>query len=431
MTHDFNNFGTDRRNFIKWAGCSAAAIGLSGAAGPRVAFGQEPAPSGAGQRSTTAATPTLVVVYLRGGMDAIGALVPYTDDRYYAIRPTIAIPAESAIQLDDTFGLHPSLSALKPWWDAKRLTPIINVGSPHGTRSHFSAQDYMEYAAPGMPGITQGWLNRYLNATRPDDIASAAMRALAMQGLLPRALRGEYPVLAVPKKRTIDEKNLRLFRKIYGTTATPGAGMAERREDDPVVNAGRRTLGALDEYKKIIAREDAAGAKVKYPAGKLGPQLHDVARVIHAGVGLEVAAIDAGGWDDHANEGGVEGNFADRLAGLGGALNAFATDLGPKLDSTLVVVMTEFGRVCKENGNSGSDHGHGSLWFVLGGKVKGGNVLGDWRGLETKALNQKRDLPVTTDFRDVFNTVLREHMRYDVPKDFFPGYTAQTVEGLI
>jgi uncharacterized protein (DUF1501 family) len=429
MTHDTNS-GTDRRNFMKWAGCSAAAIGLTGATGPHLAFGQEPAPSATGQSSTAASKPTLVVVYLRGGMDAIGALVPYTDDRYYAIRPTIAIPAESAVRLDATFGLHPSLSALKPWWDAKRLAPIINVGSPHGTRSHFSAQDYMEYAAPGMPGITQGWLNRYLHATRPEDVESAAMRALAMQGLLPRALRGVYPVLAVPKKRTIDERNLRLFRKIYGERAG-GMGMGERREGDPVVNAGRRTLGALDEYKKIIAHDGAGGGKVKYPEGKIGPQLHDVARVIHAGAGLEVAAIDAGGWDDHANEGGIEGNFADRLAGLGGALNAFATDLGPKLDSTLVLVMTEFGRVCKENGNSGSDHGHGSLWFALGGKVKGGQVLGDWRGLESKALNQKRDLPVTTDFRNVFDTVLREHLRYDVPKDFFPGYTPAAVPGLL
>ncbi|MHC5021709.1 MAG: DUF1501 domain-containing protein [Planctomycetota bacterium] len=412
----------DRRDFLKWAGCSAAALGLSSSG---LAFAQE---AGTPEAEGAAGKPTLVVVYLRGGMDAIGALVPFADKRYYDIRPTIAVPAESVLKLDDTFGLHPSLAALKPWWDAKRLAPMINVGSPHPTRSHFSAQDYMEYAAPGMPGVTQGWLNRYLTLTRPADVKRATMRALAMQGLLPRALRGDYPVLAVPKARAIDEKNLRLFRKIYGESGG-GMGMGERREEDQVVNAGRETLGALDQYKKILAKK--GGAVPKYPESKLGGKLHDVARVIHAGAGLEVAALDAGGWDDHANEGGLEGNFADRLGDLAGSLNAFATDLGPKLDRTLVVVMTEFGRVCKENGNTGTDHGHGALWFALGGKVNGGKVYGDWRGLEEKALNQKRDLPVTTDFRDVFDTVLRRHLKLNVPKDFFPSYSAKIVEGLL
>ncbi|MHC5019819.1 MAG: DUF1501 domain-containing protein [Planctomycetota bacterium] len=425
---DLRGSGTDRRDFLKIAGASAAALGLSGLA---PAFGQEPAPGTTAARPAEGTKPTLVALYLRGGMDAIGALVPYQDSTYYAIRPTIAIPAESVIKLDDTFGLHPSLAPLQKWWDAKRLAPIINVGSHHNTRSHFSAQDYMEYAAPGMPGVTQGWLNRYLNLTRPADVKQATMRALAMQGLLPRALRGEYPVLAVPKKRTIDDRNLRLFREIYGekTKKSGGMEMGGRREDDQVVNAGRETLGALDQYKKIIGKP--AGDAPRYPASKLGGKLHDVARVIHAGVGLEVAALDAGGWDDHANEGGAEGNFANRLGDLARSLDAFATDLGPKLDHTCIVVMTEFGRVAKENGNAGTDHGHGGLWFVLGGATNGGKIHGEWCGLEPKALNQKRDLAVTTDFRDVFHTVLQSHLRFDVPKDFFPSYAAKTVEGLL
>lgn len=418
--------GADRRDFLKMAGLSAAALGLGSGLGP--VFAQEPA--AAKPAATQAAKPALVAIYLRGGMDALGALVPFGDRRYYEIRPTIALPADQVLKLDDTFGLHPALAPLKPWWDAKRLAPIINVGSPHATRSHFSAQDYMEYAAPGMPGVTQGWLNRYLNLTRPADVKRATMRALAMQGLLPRALRGSYPVLAVPKERTIDDKNLRLFRDLYGEGASAaGEGMDDRRDGDPVVAAGRETLGAVDEYKKLIRRP--AGNVPAYPESKLGGKLHDIARVIHAGAGLEIAALDAGGWDDHANEGGVEGNFADRLGDLASALHAFATDLGPKLDATCIVVMTEFGRVAKENGNAGTDHGHGGLWFTLGGGVQGGKVYGDWRGLEPNALNQQRDLAVTTDFRDVFNTVLRGHLKFDAPKDFFPGYIAGEVKGLL
>lgn len=372
--------------------------------------------------------PTLVVIYQRGGMDALNAVVPFGDKRYYEIRPTLAIPPKDGddgpgvLALDKTFGLHPAMKPLMPYWEQKRFAPVINVGSPHTTRSHFDAQDFMEYAAPGLRTVRDGWLNRYLAATKPAE--EVPIRAVAMQGLLPRALRGQVPCLAVPENRVLkNDKVLDSFEDLYG-----GGEMGERK-DDPVVESGLDTIETLKAYKEIVEK-GAQGRKTKYPGGGAAAKLRDIASLIHAGTGLEVACLDVGGWDDHANEGGNTGAMATRLADLTGAIGAFAEDLGERLDGTLVMVMTEFGRTCRENGNNGTDHGHGATMLLLGGALKGGRVLGDWRGLEDKALYESRDLPVATDFRDVFAEVMRGHMGWDPAKDFFPDYKANKIKGL-
>lgn len=424
----------NRRNFLKAAALGAGVLVLpSGLIRLRA---QDKSEAKDGKKKH----PALVVVFLRGGADALNVVVPFADKRYYELRPTIAIPDKgdgAVLPLDKQFGLHPSLDALLPWYEKKRLAPMVCVGSPHATRSHFDAQDFMEYAAPGNRTVRAGWLNRMLDATRGEEDSN--LRALAMQGLLPRSLRGDYSVLAVPDKKVLkDDELLELFDDLYaeeekkesaeGDAKKPADEM-EKREEDSVRGTGRDTVETLKHYREIMAKP-VKGERAKFPGGKLGDQLKDVAQVMRADVGLELACVDVGGWDDHVNEGGPEGNLADRLKTLGDSLGAFATDIGDRLDDTLILCMSEFGRTARENGNNGTDHGHGGFMFLLGGKVDGGKVHGEWNGLKDEALYQKRDLAVTTDFRDVFNEVLTSHVGHTPNEKFFPGYTPNRVKGL-
>ncbi len=380
---------------------------------------------------------TLVVLFLRGGADPLSAFVPHGDERYYALRPTLAIAPEDTeasrgvIALDKTFGLHPALAPLHPYWKSGRFAGVLNVGSPHPTRSHFDAQDFMEYAAPGSRTIRDGWLNRYLalprtSKSKRDDAEPALLRALAMQGLLPRSLRGEIPVLAVPDQRVLaDDQLLDLFEPLYDDDEMGGRS----EKDDPVLTTGRNTVKTLKRFRDIVKRPRRGGG-AKYPENALGKKLAAIATVIRADEGLQLAAVDIGGWDTHANQGATEGTMGRLLGSVGGSLAAFADDLGPRLDDTLIVTMSEFGRTCRENGNYGTDHGHGGFMMLLGGSVAGGRLHGKWDGLAEKAMYQGRDLPVTTDFRDVFATVLRDHLRFDVPKGFFPDHRISWVRDL-
>lgn len=406
-----------RRDLLRAAGAGAASLALGGAL---------PAPLGAVLRADEprpGGPPALVVVFLRGGLDALNTVIPYADPRYRELRPTIAVAAEAGddgpgvVRLDDTFGLHPALAGLEPLWRARRLACVLATGSPHPTRSHFDAQDFMEYAAPGLRTVREGWLNRWLQATR----GGGELRAVAMQGLLPRALRGSHPVLAIPEAKLLAraDRVLDLFEDVYGA-GEPAAA------DDAVVGAGRETVAALRRYTSIV--EAAAARETSYPTGRLGQRLRDVASLLHADVGLQVAALDVQGWDHHAGEGGVDGTLAAMLRELGDGLAAFAADLGPRLERTLVLVLSEFGRTARENGNRGTDHGHGGLALLLGGAVKGGRVHGRWDGLDDRALYMGRDLPVTTDFRDVMAAALRGHLGFDPPADFFPAHRPGRLE---
>ena len=420
MTH------LDRRAFLKTTGLGALAASLP--------FPAMHTPSRRGK-------PVLVIVYLRGGQDTLNTLVPWNDDRYYELRPTIAIPREgegAALRLDDRFGLHPALAALAPWYEKKKLAPIVCVGSPHTTRSHFDAQDFMEYAAPGLRTVRAGWLDRYLMQTRGQD--DGALRAVAMQGLLPKALRGDYPVLAVPDT-TRRGGGLDTIESLYTegmaedvqgeTTPRPGQRRSRHERPDPVLAAGRTTITALRRLEEVMKQAPPPATDARYPDGGLGGRLQRIARLIRADAEVEVACADYNGWDHHANEGGTEGTLARMLQHLGDSLSAFATDLGPDLDRTLILTMTEFGRTCRENGNAGTDHGHGGLMLALGGGVRGGRVAGTWDGLADKQLYQERDLAVTTDFRDVMAEVLSRHLGFRVPGDFFPGYKPGRGVGLV
>lgn len=418
-----------RRNFLSLAGATACTLAM-----PQLVLrglrGQDK------PVAATSSNPSLVVLYLRGGADALNIVVPFADSRYYELRPSISIPAEAGkegapvCKLDKQFGLHPSLAALKPHFDSGKFAPLVCVGSPHSTRSHFDAQDFMEYGAPGSRTVRNGWLNRYLDSTNKSEKKDdEKLRAVAMQSLLPRALRGDFPVLAVPDDRVLNDGDLiDLFDDIYKGDKKQEMG-EEKRDDDTVKETGKDTVETLKRYKAILKRP-VEGKRVKFPEDALGKRLKDIAQVIRAGVGLEVACLDINGWDDHVNEGGNEGQLATRLKSLGDSMAAFMEDLGDKLQNTVVVAMTEFGRTCKENGNEGTDHGHGGAMLIGGGKLKGAKVHGQWMGLAEKDLYQKRDLPVTTDYRDVFAEILRSHMKFEAPKDFFPDYSPKRIDGL-
>ena len=415
-----------RRDFLKLSAAGAISISMPGFRVHNSASDRGP---GKGK--------VLVVIFLRGGQDPLNTIVPYSDSRYYEIRPTIAIPQpgsdpKAAIALDKRFGLHPALAPLAPLFEQKSLAPILNVGSPHPTRSHFDAQDFMEYGAPGLRTVTNGWLNRYLQATADPKGKDPVLRAIAMQGLLPRSLRGDYPVLAVPRTRRRDNDVLDLFDELYGEGARAGAtGMEppkrkgrrrELRRDDPVVVAGQATIRALRRYQEIVAQDSPPARGVSYPRGILGEKLQRIAQVLKSGEETEIACADYNGWDHHAREGGTDGTLARMLDHLGKSLAAFAADLGDHLERTLILTMSEFGRTCRENGNAGSDHGHGGMMFAIGGEVRGGKVLGKWPGLEDTDMYEGRDLQATTDFRDVMAAVLKNHMGFKLPRDFFPDF---------
>ncbi len=412
---------TNRRDFLRttggailgtWAGAFPVLRPLH--AGPDGDKGEPP--------------PTLVVLYLRGGIDSLGAIIPWSDPRYGELRPGIAIAPpgkeDGCLPIASGFGLHPAMAPLHELYQQGVFAPIINVGSPHPTRSHFDAQDFMEYAAPGVRTITEGWLNRWLSATHEGKRKEVELRALAAQPLLPRSLRGEFPVLAVPEEHAMAAMDP--FEEVYTCRDEGMEGPAFDAAAAPIVAAGENTIKKLRRLQEILAPIQGTHAEVEYPRSPLGRQFQGIAKVIKANCGLEVAAVDYNGWDHHAREGGTDGQLANMLKNVSDTLAAFARDLGAaRMQRVLVLAMSEFGRTVKENGNSGTDHGHGGIMFALGGPVKGGKVYGKWTGLEDAALWEGRDMPVHTDFRLVFGEVLRSFLGYPKVEAFFPGYKPQ------
>lgn len=368
----------------------------------------------------------LVVLFQRGAVDGLNAVVPYAEQNYYQMRPTIAIPRPgrggsdgaqgAAIDLDGFFGLHPNLAPLVPLFKQGMLAVVHATGSPDPSRSHFQAQDYMEAGTPGIPSTQDGWLNRALQQER---IAKPpTLRAIAVSPNLPLTLRGQAPAIAVPDLRQFKffgpprlvEAN---FEAMYANA--PGGAMSDVGQE---TFEAVHTLGKLDPQKY----QPANGAS--YPKSRFGNGLREIAQLIKADVGMEAAFLDSSGWDLHVNEGAVQGNMGNLLRDLGDGLSAFAADLGRKMQDVVFVSMSEFGRTAHENGNRGTDHGHGNYMFVMGGPVKGGKVYGRWPGLAPGQLNQDRDLKVTTDYRTVLSEVLQSHLGIDQFSTVFPNFSA-------
>jgi uncharacterized protein (DUF1501 family) len=364
----------------------------------------------------------MVVIFQRGAADGLNIVVPHAEPSYYSMRPTIAIPRQNVIDLDGFFGLHPSMAAFQPLWRDGRLAIIHAAGSPDSTRSHFDAQDYMESGTPGMKSTEDGWLNRALHVTNADKQAAvkeSPFRAVAMGGRLPRILAGSEPAVAID-----NINNFGVGGRNPGAVpiANSFESMYAQSVDSVLHGTGSETFDAVKMLKAANPERYSPAPGASYPRGQLGQALKQTAQLIKADLGVEVAFADVGGWDTHVNQGGAQGQLAQRLTEFSQAIAAFWTDLGPLADSTVVVTMSEFGRTARENGNRGTDHGHANAMFVLGGPVKGGRVYGKWPGLSPEHLNEGRDLALTTDFRLLLSEVVYRHLGNKNLATVFPGF---------
>src|SRR5215218_8039507 len=413
----------NRRYFLKSGGLALASVGLVGGAPSflrRVveAQGVSATPSGARK--------TLITIFQRGAVDGLNMVVPHGERAYYELRPQIAIAqpgrgaaGEAAVDLDGFFGLHPAMAPLRRFWDEKRLAVVHAVGSPDNTRSHFDAQDYMESATPGVKSTQDGWLSRYLQA-RPDPKATP-FRAISMTQNLPRSMQGRAAAVAM--------RNLSDFQ-IRAGAYTPGVqggfeGLYEQGVNDVLRGTGKETFEAVNFLKRVNPAQYKPENGARYPAGEYGRALMQIAQLIKAGVGLEVAFTDVGGWDTHRGQGGARGQLANLLGQFAQGLGALVTDLGPaRMQDVVLLTMSEFGRTVRQNGTQGTDHGHANAMFVIGGAVRGGKVYGRWPGLKEEQLHEGRDLALTTDFRDVFGEVASKHLGSADLKKVFPGYAS-------
>ena len=406
-----------RRMFLKSSALAMFGAGTAPAWLSRAMYG---APEGGNRKKV------LIAIFQRGAVDGLNMVVPFGEKRYYELRPSIAIPApgngdNAAVDLDGFFGLHPSLAPLKPMWDAKTLAIVEAAGSPDPTRSHFDAQDYMESGTPGVKATQDGWLNRAL----PKDPGAAAaarspVRAVSLGTSLARTLRGANESVAISNLKDFkvrDDMGAASFEQMYASSM-----------DRVLRGTGKETFEAVKIVKGIESRVYQPANGAKYPESRFGQSMLQIARLVKADAGLEVAFADIGGWDTHVNEVPQLGNL---LRDFGNTLGAFHRDMGDRMSDVVVVTMSEFGRTAKENGNRGTDHGHANAMMVFGGEVKGGKVYGEWPGLGREQLYERRDLAVTTDFRDVLSELVSKQLGNGKTSQVFPGYRGGPALGLL
>ncbi len=374
-------------------------------------------------------TKRLVVIFQRGAADGLNIVVPHGEPSYYAVRPTINIPRKSVLDLDGFFGLHPAMASFEPLWKQKHLAIVHAAGSPDPTRSHFDAQDFMESGTPGVKATDDGWLNRALRELPADQSAristgistkdKPAFRALALGPSLPRILSGKEPAIAI---NNLNDFGVGRNNPKAAPIANTFEAMYENSVDAVLHGTGQETFDAVKMLKAADPAHYTPAANANYPRGRLGDSLKQLAQLIKANLGVQVAFADIGGWDHHVNEGGTQGQIANVLGDFSQSIAAFWTDLGDLGEDTVVVTMSEFGRTAHENGNRGTDHGHANVMFVLGGPVRGGKVYGRWPGLDQSQLYEGRDLAVTTDFRLVLSEVVSRYLGNKDLKTVFPGF---------
>jgi len=409
-----------RRAFLKGGGVALFSVGMAGA-GPsflrRAAWAATPGASPGGRK-------VLVTIFQRGAMDGLAAVSPFAERRLAQLRPQLALSgARSAgddrlIDLGVDFGLNPAMSALEPLWREKVLGVVHAVGSPDPTRSHFDAQDYMETGTPGRKGTKSGWLNRVCGALGHE---AGPFRAVSLSEAMPRSFYGPSPALSV---RSLEDLSIRL-PGAAGAAEVAGEGFESLYREaarDLVRGTAEESFEAVEAVERLRESDYRPRAGVDYPRSPLGSSLRQIAMLIKADVGLEVAFTESGGWDTHVQQGAGSGTFAQRARDLSASIAAFWEDLGGARDDVVVMTMTEFGRTVRQNGSGGTDHGHGSCLFLLGNSVDGGKVHGDFPGLSKSALYEERDLPVTTDFRAVFSEVAGRHLGIADDSALFPGW---------
>jgi uncharacterized protein (DUF1501 family) len=399
-----------RRVLLKNGGMALLSLGFA------PGFVTRTAAAGASRRKV------LITIFQRGAADGLNVVVPFGERDYYAARPTIAIAQPgggrdgAALDLDGFFGLHPRLAPLLPLWQQRSLAIVHACGSHDPTRSHFDAQDYMESGTPGVKSTADGWLNRVLKAERRADAsASSPFRAVALGPQLPRTLQGTSPALAMT------DVNRFGVRGGAGTQASFEAEYAAAA-DRVLQRTGQDAFDAMRQLDAAAPGRYQPENGAAYPRSPYGQALKQIAQLVKADVGLEVAFAESTQWDHHANEGGATGQLANRLADFAQGIAALVTDLGSRMQDVVILTMSEFGRAVAENGNRGTDHGHANAMFIVGGAVKGGKVYGRWPGLAPGQRHDGRDLAVTTDFRDVFSEVAVRHLGVKDARAVFPGY---------
>jgi uncharacterized protein (DUF1501 family) len=400
-----------RRVFLKNGAFAFVTLGFAPSFLARTAFAA----------GTSGRPKQLIAIFQRGAVDGLSVVVPFGESEYYRARPTIAIPRpnsgeNAAVDLDGFFGLNPRLQALKPLWDARQLAIVHACGSPDSTRSHFDAQDYMESGTPGVKSTSEGWLNRYLQARHTEE--TTPFRAVALATQLPRVLQGAAPALAMNQIAQFGIRGGQASEAIGASFEAEYASAADR-----VLNGtGREAFNAIKMLKTTDPSKYQPANGADYPRSPFGQALRQVAQLTKANVGLEVAFADIGGWDTHVNQGASQGQLAGRLEDFSRSIAALVADLGDRLEDTVVLTMSEFGRAVNENGNRGTDHGHGNAMMVIGGGVRGGHVYGKWPGLGAAQRYDGRDLAVTTDFRDVFGEIVTKHLGLQDARSVFPGF---------
>ncbi len=418
----------NRRVFLKQGALAYVCMGMGPFWGPRflrdTAF--------AADLGSSSGNKILICIFQRGAVDGLSMVVPHGDPFYYQNRTDIAIgqpsksTADSALDLDGYFGFNPALAPLLPLYKAGNFAAIQACGSPNASRSHFESQDLMESGVDSGAGVQDGWLNRMIGACPEDAAKKTAFQAVSMTATIPRSLQGENDSLAV---RDLDTFGLAGDSSVLLPGASGSANgfesMYGAAVDTVLHGTARESFDALDLLKKARESGNQTASNANYPQGAFGRNLKQIAQLIKANVGLQVAFAEVDGWDTHANQGNAKGQLATRLNPFAQALAALHQDLGDRMADVVVVTMSEFGRAVHQNGNRGTDHGHGTCFFTMGGPIKGGKVYGDWPTLAPDKLFQNRDLAITTDFRDVFAEICTRH--FNVPMSampkLFPNYT--------
>ncbi|MEW5869001.1 MAG: DUF1501 domain-containing protein [Chloroflexota bacterium] len=376
--------------------------------------------------STLAASgDTLIVIFLRGAADMLNLIVPHSEDAYYQLRPILGIPRpddsrarpdQRAIDLDGYFGLHPALRPLLPAWQARHLAVIHACGAQDESRSHFKSQELMERGVSDERGPASGWIGRHLATLHTTNLSP--LRAIGLGEMPQRSLSGAAPVTAF---RSIED--FRFGSDAHHANILQSALAALYTGEQPLATLGQETLGLLDALSMLGSPDEQPISDLPYPQGEFGLGLQQIAMLVKAGLGLEVAAIDLGGWDTHFAQGGVNGQMANLAAELGQGLAALHADLDSRLQRLTVVVMTEFGRRAYENGSLGTDHGHGAAMLVLGGNVLGGKVYTHWPGLTPNQLLPPGDLAVTIDYRHVLAEICLKRLHNPSLAQIFPEFT--------
>lgn len=411
-----------RRAFLKTGGLAFVAIGVGGT--PLFlnrAAASSVQPVGYRRRRI------LVTIFQRGGMDGLMAVPPLNDPNLRRARPRLAsndrdnTDGAVPIDLDGYFGMHPAFAPLLPLFREKRLAIVHGMGSPDKTRSHFDAQDYMESGTPGRKGTRSGWLNRAVGLLGHE---GSAFRAVALTGNMPRSLYGDAPAIAVanlrdfelrfPERQQLKETMVHTFEALY-----------QNATQEVLRDAGSRSFEALELLSNARLENYRPTNGAEYPQSPLGNALLQIAMLIKADIGLEVAFAESGGWDTHVQQGTINGSFARQARDLADSITAFWRDIGAYHDNVALMTMTEFGRTVRENGSGGTDHGRGSCLFVLGNQVDGGKVFGHVPMLVPELLEDGRDLPVVVDFRAIFSEVAGQHLGVADDHQLFPGWRGE------